>query len=475
MKPLPSRLRGHIRRVVGGPVVGRAVALLAIGLASPLAQAQGAAAVPAPDPALPRVTVTGAADGLPRKAELGLLGTLSALEAPFSITGFDAQRVQNEMARTVTDLMVNDASMRVPAAADGVYDNFTIRGFQSTTSSHSLNGLYGVLPLQRMGLEGMERIEIIKGPTMLLTGAGPFGYAGGATNFIPKRAADAPLTAASLEVSGRGQTGLGVDVGRRFGPDESVGLRVNGIYRDGRTATDDQSERFGLATMALDWRGSGARATFDAGLQDYTIDHPTLGMTISPGIDVPAAPAAGSNPFPNWTQAAAKDYYGVLGGEVDLAPSVVAFAAVGARRDTSHVINAYMNIEDSAGNATVYPSYEPYAVSTHLSANGGVRGSFVTGQVTHRLAAMASVLRYQTGYTYTLDDYSFVSNLYNPVNGNVPRSFFDSPNYAPKAADYADSGVSVADEMAFLDGNLRVLVGLRYQHFEVDQFDVFTG
>ena len=425
--------------------------------------------------AAPRVTVTGAPlEGGERTAEIGLLGKTELINAPFSMTTYGSRAVQNEMARTVTDLMINDASIRVPAAADGVYDNFTIRGFQSTSASHSLGGLYGVLPIQRMGLEGMERIEIIKGPTMLLTGAGPFGYSGGATNFVPKRAND-PLTQVDAGISGRGQFALHADVARRFGPDDSTGLRVNAVYRDGPTATDDQSERFGLVTAALDWRGDGVRVSFDGGIQDYTIDRPTLGMTISPGIDVPTAPDAGANPFPSWTQAYAKDYYGVVRAEANLTPTVVAFGAVGARRGTSYVINAYTNIDDSAGNSTVYPSFEPYTATTQVSANAGVRGTLQTGSVSHRLAAMASAMRWHTGYTYTLDDYSFSSNIYNPSNGNVPDSFFQSSHYAPRAANYVDSGVSVADEIGMLDDTLLLLVGARYQSFQVDQFDVFSG
>jgi iron complex outermembrane receptor protein len=448
----------------------------------------GPAAEAKSDATLPPVRVTASRDPsvgveietLPgghnaRTTAQGLLGNQDAMNTPFAASSYTAAAIQDQHARTVTDLMANDPSIRLPGAADGVYDSFSIRGFQGSTASHSLNGLYGVLPNQNMALHGMERAEIIKGPTSLLTGSGPFGYAGGATNFVPKRAASAPLTAVTVEVSGRGQTGLHLDLGRRFGQTQALGARVNVHARDGATAIDGQSERLGLGVIALDWRSTSARLALDAGVQSYTIERPTFGMTIAPGIAVPRPPVAGANPFPSWTQARSKDRYAVIGGEYDLSPETTVFGAIGRRSADSHIPNAYTNIDDAAGNTTVIPSFEPYRADTRLSLNFGARTRLRTGPVSHNLAAVASLLRYEVGYSYTLDDYSFSSSIYQPVDGSVPAAFFASSRHAPRAASYEDSGASLADRMGFFDERLQLLLGLRLQRFKVDSYDVFSG
>lgn len=415
-----------------------------------------------------------------REVQYGLLGNLDFLDTPFSVTGYTAETVQNQQARTVTDLMANDASIRAFDGGDGVYDFFTIRGFPGTTSTHSFNGLYGVLPAQKMGLDGFERVEIIKGPTTLLTGSGPFGYAGGGVNFVPKRAADTPLTRLSLDYFGDGQTGSRIDIGRRFGEDNAFGIRFNGNLRDGATAIDKQSEHFGAGIMALDYRGEKARVTLDYGIQSYTIDNPTFALYTGAGYKIPSAPDSDHNMFPNWTKAYSKDNYLVLSGEYDFVPDWTVFGAIGRRDGDSYIAHAYTTIDDADGNTTVFPSFEPYKSHTNVSKNIGVRGKFQTSAVSHQVAAVASFLNYETGYTFTEDDFSFTSNIYNPVQTAIPAPFRGANKHAPSANRYTDSGYSLVDNMGFFEDTLNVILGARQQRVQqrstpLTGSGVFTG
>lgn len=61
---------------------------------------------------------------------------------------------------------------------------------------------------------------------------------------------------------------------RRFGEDKQWGVRFNGVYRDGSTATRGQSVELGAATIGLDYRGDRLRASLDAGHQSLNNEAP---------------------------------------------------------------------------------------------------------------------------------------------------------------------------------------------------------
>ena len=86
-----------------------------------------------------------------------------------------------------------------------------------------------------MMTEGLERVEVLKGASAFLNGAGPAGSVGGVINVIPKRAGSAPLTEFTPTYSTNSQFGGHIDFGRRFGDNEEYGVRINAVYRDGAT------------------------------------------------------------------------------------------------------------------------------------------------------------------------------------------------------------------------------------------------
>ena len=118
-------------------------------------------------------------------------------------------------------------------------------------------------PYYRSSLSSFERIEVLKGPSALLNGMPPKGSVGGAVNLVPKRAGDEPLTRVTARYLSDSQLGGHVDVGRRFGEDKQFGVRINGAYREGDSAVNDQEKQAQLASVALDWKGERALLSTD--------------------------------------------------------------------------------------------------------------------------------------------------------------------------------------------------------------------
>ena len=58
--------------------------------------------------------------------------------------------------------------------------------------------------------------------------------------------------------------GVHADVSRRFGPEQRLGVRVNGVLSGGETWLDHQTKRREIGHLALDYQGSGWKAELDA-------------------------------------------------------------------------------------------------------------------------------------------------------------------------------------------------------------------
>ena len=117
-----------------------------------------------------------------------------------------------------------------------------IRGFQVSSSGYSLNGLPGIAPGSMVAPEFIDRAELFLGPTGMLSNMPLYGATGGAVNLVTKKANDKPLTALTTGFLSDGQSATHLDVGRRYGLNKEWGIRVNGVYRDGDTAFDNQQE-----------------------------------------------------------------------------------------------------------------------------------------------------------------------------------------------------------------------------------------
>ncbi|MFM2089176.1 MAG: Ferrichrome receptor FcuA precursor, partial [Pseudomonadota bacterium] len=196
---------------------------------------------------------------LARSGGLGVLGLADVMDTPFSTTNYTAQILEDQQARTLADVVVNEASVRTMTSTGGFSEDFQIRGFNVTSGDVGLNGLYGLASSNRMPTAFMERVEVLKGPGTLMYGISPSGSIGGNINIVTKRAKDEAITRLTTTYESKSLLGGQLDVGRRFGENNGWGLRFNGVYRNGDTNIDNGQQQFGLAALALDYRSANLR------------------------------------------------------------------------------------------------------------------------------------------------------------------------------------------------------------------------
>ena len=126
--------------------------------------------------------------------QLGMLGNRSVMDTPFNQTSYTAKLIQDQQARTLGDVVMNDPSVRLVSNAGSNFDVYHIRGFYSENGDASMNGLYGIVPYYSTAVNYVERVEILKGPSVLLSGMPPAGAVGGSINLVTKQAPDIPIT-----------------------------------------------------------------------------------------------------------------------------------------------------------------------------------------------------------------------------------------------------------------------------------------
>ena len=311
------------------------MALAALLLAGAGAHAQP----PADAEALPTVIISASADasaqGLPlayaggqvaRGGRLGLLGNVDMMDTPFNTTNYTQALIQDQQARSVADVLQNDPSVRLARGFGNYQELYVIRGFAVNSDDLAYNGLYGLLPRQFVAAELLERVEVLRGASSFLNGAAPGGGGiGGAINLLPKRAANTPLTQLTVGVDSAGQAYAAADVGRRFGPGDSTGLRINAVRRSGDTEVTREGRGLTVLALGLDHRGRNFRLSADIGYQDHRLEAPRPSVTVGAGLEVPAAPSARGNWAQRWTRSSERDTFATLRGEIDLAKDTVAW------------------------------------------------------------------------------------------------------------------------------------------------------
>ena len=89
---------------------------------------------------------------LARGGDLGMLGKTDLMNVPFSTTNYTSELIENQQAQSVSDVVMNDASVRPLAARGGFGDEFQIRGLTLPNGDLAINGLYGLAPSTRIPL-----------------------------------------------------------------------------------------------------------------------------------------------------------------------------------------------------------------------------------------------------------------------------------------------------------------------------------
>lgn len=395
-----------------------------------------------------------------RGGRVGVLGNRDMLDTPFSTTQYTSQLVEDQQAQTIGDVMVNDPSVRNTYGRSAGREEFNIRGFTLFNYDVSYNGLYGVSPRNAASLIGVERVEVLRGPSALLNGMAPAGSVGGGINLVPKRAGAEPLNRLTLSYADDGQLGAHADVARRFGSEQQWGVRLNAAKRSGDTPVNGSSERVDAVSLGLDYVGEHVRLEADFNYQDR-VTHGRSSLLFPPasGTAIPAAPRNTINFQPRWSYWEAKERAAVVRGEVDLSAGLVAYGAVGAMQYDFDSLQTTSLLLDDQGNMAARPYRLKEYVDTR-TVEAGLRGKFQTGTLQHEWVLSASSYAQNNGLLRQ-NGTIFRSSIYAPADVAMPNIALGGS--IPRTAETRMSSLALADTIFSADRRLQLTLGARHQ------------
>ena len=169
-------------------------------------------------------------------------------EIPASIHTVTAERIADQHAKTVTDVVKNDASVGDGYAPIGYYSNFIMRGFAlNLGSSYLLNGnlLRGE---QNVALENKEQVEILKGISAIQSG---MSTPAGVVNYVSKRPKD--IRSMTIDADSHGGNVIAADVGGFLGTEQQFGYRMNLAHEDIHPHVEHANGKRLFGSLALDW------------------------------------------------------------------------------------------------------------------------------------------------------------------------------------------------------------------------------
>ncbi|MEI1690181.1 TonB-dependent siderophore receptor [Acinetobacter nosocomialis] len=215
-----------------------------------------------------------------KKVNLSGFQTGDVKKVPASITTITSERIADQHAKTLTDVIKNDSSLGDGYAAIGYYPNFVARGFAlDLGSSYLING-HTIRGEQNVALENKEQVEILKGISAIQSG---MSTPGGVVNYVTKRPAD--VKTITVDANSEGGYTLATDVGGFL--NDNFGYRVNLAHESIHPNVDHANGKREFGSVALDWKiNDRSKLLFDIEAQHQS-QRSVPGYQLLDGQEVP--------------------------------------------------------------------------------------------------------------------------------------------------------------------------------------------
>jgi iron complex outermembrane recepter protein len=188
-------------------------------------------------------------DYLPESVTVGNLTGLPIKNAPLSATAVTRDLLNDQVARLLSDVIQNDASVEDDYVPVGYYGDYQIRGFPiDLATGLEINGLT-IAGEQDVPLENKERVEFMHGLAGVESGV---ASGGGLINYVTKR--PAPIKAIDFATDQYGSVLGATDLGRFFGSHQQVGARINLAGESIQTYMNGTAGWRAMGAGAADWK-----------------------------------------------------------------------------------------------------------------------------------------------------------------------------------------------------------------------------
>ncbi len=398
---------------------------------------------------------------------------LTLRETPQSVTVVTRQQMDDRGAKSVGDVLRN-----TPGITSQKYDSdrteFSARGFAITNYQYDginlpYDGVYGENPNNSDDAASLDRVEVIKGATGLMTGSGDPSATVNLVRKKPTKEFKASVSATAGYWDNYRTEG---DISGSLNDSGSVRGRFVGALQDKGSYIDHYSQKkdlfYGvleadltddtLLTLGVDKSSATPRGSSWTGNAPYFTDggRTDFSRSFNPGADWSRRDFDSVTYFSSLEQALANDWK---------------FKASFDQKTTDHDTQLASASGGSAdrttgeGNFLYWGRWEGHRVQNTADVN--VSGPFTLGGREHELVAgfMASHSR-QTGSTYDTSAFELVPGSIYDWNGSLPKQEF--PKNGKYERTQSQNGLYLATRLRPTD-DLSFILGSRLSTFKYNE------
>lgn len=406
-----------------------------------------------------------------KKVDLSGFQSTDIKKIPASISTITAERIADQHAKTLTDVIKNDPSLGDGYAAIGYYPNFVARGFAlDLGSSYLING-HTIRGEQNIALENKERVEILKGIAAIQSG---MSTPGGVVNYVTKRPAD--VRTITVDANSEGGYTLATDAGGFL--NDNFGYRINLAHESIHPNVDHANGKREFGSVALDWKiNDRSKLLFDIEAQHQS-QRSVPGYQLLDGQEVPTnvdqdrllGYQSWSKPVVNNSVNASLKYQYAFNDQWDGSLSASQSRVV----IDDYIVFPYgsyyssgnpLAVFDKDGNYDLYDYRSPDDTRITNQFAAGLNGQFKTGNIQHQVAFELQNTR------KNLKRYDPSNELIENEIGNI---YVDKPDFQMpteklgnryKALESNQTAFTISDRVQFND-QWSTLVGGKLIHLD---------
>ena len=397
----------------------------------------------------------------PRDTQAGSFGPGDWKGTPASVNILDRSLLDSRQVRSLSELASNDASLGDSYAPVGYYQNIAIRGFAlDPGTGYRFNGL-AITGEQRLALENVQQVEILKGEAGLAAGV---MAPGGIINYVGKRPAN--VRSITLATDAEGSRYAALDVGHWLSP--QFGVRFNAAWDDSDSYIDHADGRRNFYSLATDWLiGERGKLEVDANYQT-SAQRSASGYQLLGGVALPGNVDRGHMlGYQAWQQPVGIDSSNVTALHTyDFSPAWQSRVSASQSRSVidDNVAFAYGcyyaaqcadggvpgNYLAPDGDYDIYDYRSPDDTRRNRELRAELRGSFATGTIGHQLTIGVDAFDRTVDKRRNVNAYVGTGNIHDAqVPQFEPSPLMPGPSV--RRLDSRQTAVFVLDRMSFGD------------------------
>jgi iron complex outermembrane receptor protein len=459
----PRNARPHAAQRFPLTPIAVCAGLCAAALGSARAQTAVADAAPRGGAAAQTVTVSGDRSFGAHLVQVGAFRDQDPLDVPLTNNVVTREVLDAQGVRTLFGALRYTAGVTRSQLSGSTYDNISIRGILvENRGNYRLNGSLPIVNLIDVPLENKERVEVLKGSSSLYYGLVP---PSGVVNFVTKRAGKDAVASVAVSANQHGAADVHVDLGRRFGSDDAMGLRVNVAGGREDIGIDGFSGERGLASLAYDWRVN-SRLSLKLDLEHYRKDvSEQAAIALLPAangvIALPPVPDNRRNLAGEWQRYDAEATNALVRADVALADDwTLALEAGKARTTRDRRFSQFQSYDLASGEGQLRISFADGQRYTNTNGRIEVLGRVATGLLAHELTLGTTHNRREAYSGAAAANANVAQNLYTPR----PVAELEPALTPGTDSTIVDKGAYLVDRIS-IGERWQALLGVRYADF----------